>query len=187
MERTSDCTLTASHSISYSQAPLELAQSPWRLQRAGWFARSALICVIWFCWGSLLSAEASAGTGQGGFCSPPHAPSQAQGSAHRDCLSSQGAYLPSVLEKVPAGNLGLPGKPKPGFPGWLGSVTKLSLVSAPLPGGTWTPVLCVRWKRLKACVRKGAAQLGQAISSCLPGGLGKAGPSPGSSSTFCAW
>lgn len=97
------------------------------------------------------------------------------------------AYLPSVLEKVPAGNLGLPGKPKPGFPGRLGSVTKLSSVSAPRPAGMWTPVLCVRWKRPKACVRKGAARLGQAISSRLPGGLGKAGPSPGSPSTFCAW
>ena len=36
------------HRISCSQGPLELAQSPRRLQRAGWFARSALICVLWF-------------------------------------------------------------------------------------------------------------------------------------------
>lgn len=123
----------------------------------------------------------------GGILQPPAHPQPVPGLCSQRLPLQSGCVSPICSGKVPAGNLGLPGKPKPGFPGWLGSVTKLSSVSAPLPGGMWTPVLCVRWKRPKACVRKGAARLGQAISSRLPGGLGKAGPSPGSSSTFCAW
>lgn len=79
---------------------------------------------------------------------------------------------------------GLSGKPKHRFSGMkLGSVTKLSLVTAPIQGGVWTQVLCGQWKIPMACVRKGVTDWHKPFHLVIPEGLGKARQSPGSPST----